>query len=96
MKQSEANQPEKPNQEETEIINSLLNYPSLEKIFDPNDRRKLAEMKRKMQSTIDELERVIRRGSKDDAEKAAGTIEAYQTVLNFLDELQTARQAQAE
>jgi len=53
-------------------------------------------MKQKMQSTIDDLERVIRRGTKDDAEKAARVVEAYKIVLGFLDELETARRAQAK
>ena len=96
MKQSKSNEPEKLNREEIETINSLLNYPSLEKVFDPTDSRSPSEMKQKMQSTIDDLERVIRRGTKGDAEKAARAVEAYKTVLGFLDELETARQAQAK
>ena len=93
MKQTDSNQPEKLTAEETETINSLLNYPSLEKVFDATDPRNPSAMKQKMQSTIDDLERVIRRGSKDDAEKAARAVEAYKIVLNFLDELETARQS---
>ena len=95
MKQTESNPAEKLSHEEIEIINSLLNYPSLEKVFDPTDSRNPSAIKQKMQSTIDDLERVIRRGSKDDAEKAARAVEAYKIVLGFLDELETARQAQA-
>jgi len=96
VKQSKANQAENLNAEEMEIIKSLLNYPSLEKVFDQTDLRKQPEMKQKMQFTIDDLERVIRRGTKDDAEKAARAVEAYKTVLGFLDELENMRQAQAE
>ena len=96
MKQTESNQAENPNAEEAEIIKSLLNYPSLEKVFDTNGARNSAAMKREMQSTIDDLERVIRRGTKTDAAKAARTIEAYKIVLNFLDELENARRAQAK
>ena len=96
MKQSEANQAENLSPEEIETIKSLLNYPSLEKFFDPTDSRKQPEMKRKMHSTVDNLERVIRRGTKDDAEKAARAVEAYKTVLSYLDELENMRQIQAE
>ena len=96
MKQSKSNQAENPNAEEIETIKSLLNYPSLEKVFDGSDSRSQSEMKRKMQSTIEDLERVIRRGTKDDAEKAARALEAYKIVLGFLDELENARRAQAK
>ncbi len=95
MKQPESKQAENINREEIETIKSLLNYPSLEKIFDQADWRSPAAMKQKMQSTVDDLERVIRRGTKDDAEKAARAAEAYKTVLSFLNELENARQAQA-
>lgn len=96
MNQAKSNQPEKVNDEETEIINSLLNYPSLEKVFDPTDARNLPAIKRKMQVTIDDLERVIRRGTKDDAAKAAKAVEAHKIVLSFLDELEAARRAPTE
>lgn len=96
MKQSKANQAENLNPEEIETIKSLLNYPSLENFFDPTDSRKQPEMRQKMQSTVDDLERVIRRGTKDDAEKAARAVEAYKTVLSFLDELENMRQTQAK
>ena len=96
VKQSKANQAENLNAEEIETVKFLLNYPSLEKVFDQTDSRNLPAMKQKMQSTVDDLERVIRRGTKDDAEKAARVVEAYKTVLGFLDELENRRQAQAK
>lgn len=76
-----------------EIIESLFKYPSLEKVFAPTDVRQLSAMKQKMQPTVDDFERVVRRGSKDDAEKAAKVIEADQTALKFSGELETIRQA---
>ena len=96
VKKTESNQAENPNAEELEVIKSLLNYPSLEKVFDQKDAQNPSAIKRKMQSTIDDLERVIRRGTKADAEKAARTIEACKVVLNFLNELENARRAQAK
>ena len=95
MKQSKSNQTEQLKTEEIEVIKSLLNYPSLEKVFDQADSRGLSAIKQKMQSTVDDLERVIRRGTKEDAEKAVKVVEAYKTVLGFLDELENKRQAQA-
>lgn len=96
MKQSESSQAEKLSSEEMETVKSLLNYPSLERVFAQNDSRSPSAMRQKMQSTVADLERVIRRGTKDDAEKAAKAVEAYKTVLSFLDELENARQAQVE
>lgn len=86
---SELNQKISP--EESELIESLFKYPSLEKVFDRTDARQFSAMKLKMQGTVAELERVIRRGSQEDAEKAAKVAEAYQTALKFLDELEMIR-----
>ena len=96
MKQSTSNSKKAAPEETSEIIKSLLNYPSLEKVFDDSDSQNLSVMKRKMQSTIDDLERVIRRGTREDAEKAAKVVKAFQTVLSFLDELEELRQCQAK
>ncbi len=89
MKQPEPNQKISP--EELEIIESLFKYPSLEKVFDPTDEKQLTTLKQKMQATIEDLERVIRRGSNEDAAKAAKVVEAYKISLNFLDELDQRR-----
>ncbi len=78
--------------EEQELIETLLKYPSLEKVFDPADAPAFPAMKRKMQATVDDLERVVRRGSKEDAAKAAKVVEAFQISLKFLDELDMRRQ----
>lgn len=96
MKQSTSEPREEPNAETAEIIQSLLNYPSLEKVFEAGDGRNLAATRSKMQATIDELERVIRRGTNADAEKAAVVVKAFQTVLNFLDELENLRRSSSK
>ncbi|MGI8788221.1 MAG: hypothetical protein ACR2HG_10720 [Pyrinomonadaceae bacterium] len=82
--------------EEKEIIESLLSYPSLEKVFDRNQPRNLAETKRRMLSTVAELERVVRSGTKTDAAKASKIAAAYQTAIDFLDELERLRKKQSE
>lgn len=89
MKQTAPNQPISP--EEQRLIESLLHYPSLDRVFDPTDEKKFIALKQKMQLTIDDLERVIRRGSNEDAAKAAKVIEAYRVSLNFLDDLDSRR-----
>ena len=77
--------------EELEIVESLFKYPSLEKVFDREDLTRLPVTKQKMQATLADLERVVRRGAKVDAARAATVIAAYQTALKFLDELETLR-----
>ena len=78
--------------EESELIESLFKYPSLETVFESPDAPQLAAMKGKMQATVDDLERVIRRSTKEDAAKAAKVVEAYRIALSFLDELEMIRQ----
>lgn len=72
---------------ERELVETLLNYPSLEKIFDSGAPHNQAKIRQNMQARISELERVVRRGSRAEAEKAARVVEAIQTTLRFLDEL---------
>ena len=90
-KQPESNR--NTNAEESELIESLFKYPSLETVFDRTDASRLTAMKRRMQTTVDDLERVIRRGKKEDAGKAAKVVEAYRIAVKFLDELEKIRQA---
>ena len=91
VKQPESNQTEKLSDEEAKLVKNLLHYPSLEKVFDNTNVQNLPALKQKMQFTIDDLERVIRRGTNYDAGKAAKVLEAYKIVLSFLDELDKAR-----
>ena len=81
--------------EEIDTLNTILHYPSLENAFDQEQPQNLSEKRQKMLSTVAELERVVRRGSKAEAEKATRIIEAVQTTLNFLDELEKTRENQS-
>ena len=81
------------NTAESELVEFLFKYPSLETVFNTTGTPQLAAMKRRMQTTVGDLERVIRRGTKEDAEKAAKVAEAYRIAVAFLDELETIRQA---
>ena len=90
MKEAKINRKISP--QEAELIESLLKYPTLETVFDMNGTPQLTELKRRMQATVDDLERVIRRGSKTDAQKASKVVEAYRIALNFLVDLETIRQ----
>jgi hypothetical protein len=81
--------------EEKQTIESLLKYPQLEKVFDRNEPHNLAETKQKMRVTVTELERVIRSGTKSDAENAARIAAAYRTTIEFLEELELIRKNQS-
>lgn len=81
--------------EEREIIEALLKYPSLEKVFDGKLSDGYEKTKKTMSNVIAELERVIRRGTKQDAERAEKIVEAYKTALKFLEELEELRRQQA-
>ncbi len=96
MKRFEAETSDRLTDEERETIESLLRYPSLERVFDQNQPHNLADTKKKMQSNIAGLERTIRGGAKTDAERAAKIVAAYQTTINFLDELEQMRNNQAK
>ena len=79
---------------EKDVIAELLKYPALEKVFDPNRLQEVVETKKRLQASLVEFERVVRRGSREDAGKAAQIIKAYQTTLDFLDELERKRKNQ--
>ena len=67
----------------------LFNYPTLERLFAARDGAgTISEMRRRMMQTMEELERVVRRGSKEDAESAVRVIGAYRTAFELLEELE--------
>lgn len=88
MKQFKAESSGAITEEERETIETLLSYPSLEKVFAENVRTGSEKIRQKMLSTVADLERVVRRGSKEEAAKASIITTAYRTTLDFLDELE--------
>jgi cell fate (sporulation/competence/biofilm development) regulator YlbF (YheA/YmcA/DUF963 family) len=78
-----------------EDISKILNYPSLDKLFDENNPNALAEIRGKFGKTQEDLERVIRQGSKEDAEKAGKVSRAIKITLDFLDNLEELKQQSA-
>lgn len=81
--------------EEIETIKSLLNYPTLEKVFDQQQPQNLSSFKQKIRQNITDLERIIRRGSQSEAEKSAKVIKAFQTTFDFMEELESIRKEQS-
>ena len=77
--------------EEAELIEYLYNYPTLEQLFDRSDTSRFNLMRQRMDATVRDLERVIRRGTAADAARATVAAEAFQTALKFLEELAAPR-----
>lgn len=70
----------------------LFNYPALERLFDPRDGgHALTEMRLRLETTMHGLERVVRRGTPEDARRAGAIIEAYRATLDLLAELERRR-----
>ena len=72
-------------------LSSLFHYPALGRLFEGADNRLLSEMRARLTQTNQDLERVIRHGSKDDADRATRATRAYRTTLSLLVELERLR-----
>ena len=72
-------------------LSSVFNYPSLGQLFDAEDARPLEEMRARLTRTGQDLERVVRQGPKDDAERASRVARAVAVTLQFLDDLEKLR-----
>jgi hypothetical protein len=77
---------------EAEDLSSLYKYPSLGRLYDEPDGRALAQMRARLKGTHQELERIIRRGTKEDAERAMRASRACAATLDLLDELEQMRE----
>lgn len=75
-------------------LSSLLNYPSIGRLFDGPDPNALENMRSRLSATARELERIVRQGTKEDAEKAGRVIKAINVTLDFLNTLEQMRRAQ--
>ncbi len=72
-------------------LSSVFNYPSLGQLFDAEDARPLEEMRARLARTGQDLERVVRQGPKEDAERATRAARAVAVTLQFLDDLERLR-----
>jgi uncharacterized iron-regulated protein len=77
-----------------EDIRSLSHYPSLDKLFQDKDLAALNELKRKLLTTFQNLERVVLRGSENDSKQAKISASAVKTALDFLAMLEQSRNNQ--
>jgi hypothetical protein len=65
-----------------------LTYPSLARLFDEDEPRRLAEVRGRLLQTHRDLERLIRQGSREEATSAERIAKAYDLTLRLLAELE--------
>ncbi len=73
----------------------LFNYPSLGRLLEGGDPRALEEMRGRLARTNQELERVVRQGTREDADRAARAARAITLTLSLLDTLEGMRREDA-
>jgi hypothetical protein len=69
-------------------LSAFLKFPSLSRLFQGADRTALTEMRSQLIQTNQGFERVIRQGTKEDADRAALISRSYDLALGLLDELE--------
>ncbi|MBV8859308.1 MAG: hypothetical protein JOZ02_20420 [Acidobacteria bacterium] len=72
---------------QTADLAGLFNYPSLGRLLEGGDPRALEEMRARLARTNQELERVVRQGTREDADRAARAARAVTLTLALLDTL---------
>lgn len=71
----------------TADLAGLFNYPSLGRLLEAGDPRALEEMRGRLARTGQELERVVRQGTREEADRAARAARAVTLTLELLDAL---------
>jgi hypothetical protein len=69
-------------------LSTIYHYPSLGRLFETPNTPALAEMRSQLERTNEALERVIRQGGRDDAERATRASRAYAATLELLNNLE--------
>jgi hypothetical protein len=72
-------------------LSSIFNYPHLGQLFEGDLSHPLDEMRARFARTSQELERIVRRGSKDEADSAERALRAYRVAAELLSELEQRR-----
>ena len=80
------------NQQNSEDLAKLFDYPSVGELFSTGDMRRFDEFCAKMTATRENLERIVRYGTREEAESAARAARAVEVTLEFLLDLQKMRQ----
>ena len=74
-------------------VSSFYNFPTLGRLFEGTDTKHLPEVRARLTRTLQDLERVQRQGTSDDAVRAADAAKAYGIVLSLLDSLEEIRRS---
>lgn len=69
----------------------LFHYPSIGQLFGESNTTAMGEFSSRMITTRDELEKIVRHGSREDADKAGVVIRSINVTLDFLTSLQEMR-----
>jgi len=79
------------NEQNSEDLTDLFNYPSIGELFSGSDSRRFDEFCRKLTATRENLERIVRYGTRDEAERATRAVRGLEVTLEFLQSLQKMR-----
>lgn len=74
-----------------EDLAKLFHYPSIGQLFSGSNYVAIDEFKSGLVSTRDQLEKIVRHGSREDADKAGVVIKGINVTLDFLSSLQEMR-----
>lgn len=77
-----------------EDLTKLFNYPSIGELFSEADTRQLDDFCVRLTASGENLERIVRYGGRDEAERATRAARAVQVTLDFLQNLQKMRLTQ--
>jgi hypothetical protein len=79
------------NEQSSDDLAKLFNYPSVGELFSGSDSRRFDEFCAKLSATRENLERIVRYGNAGEAERAMRGVRAVEVTLDFLQTLQKIR-----
>lgn len=82
---------EQANESSAEDLAKLFNYPSVGELFSETDTRRLDDFCSKLTNTRENLERIVRYGNRDEADRATRASRGIEVTLDFLQTLQKMR-----
>ncbi|HVE55812.1 MAG TPA: hypothetical protein VNB22_03225 [Pyrinomonadaceae bacterium] len=80
------------NEQDSDDLAKLFNYPSVGELFSGSDSRRFDEFCAKLTTTRENLERIVRYGNAGEAERATRAVRGIEVTLEFLQTLQKMRQ----
>jgi hypothetical protein len=73
-------------------LSTLFHYPAIGSLFEAGAETTLHDLRARLRRTGEQLDRVIRQGSRDEAARAASARRALQLTEELLDSLKTLQQ----